>query len=608
MLPVCSVTYVTVHDPSIVYDPNTEYYYIVGSHMARAKSKDLVNWTNISPGTNGVNLFGSICTTAFSKCPEHQVVVARGYEEQEVTMPSYNAGGYCSIYSTTNEGEWIRGNMWGPDLIYNKDMKKWCLYMSLNGNNWASTIVLLTSTSPTGPFKYEAPIIFGGFNGQSYDINGVYKSVNYKDTDLELVIGEQSSLPSRFNTNAWGTYYPNCIDPCVFYDDNDELWMSYGSWSGGIYLIKLNKETGLRDYTYTYTGTTRNAKANSDQYFGKKIAGGYYVSGEGAYIKKIGKYYYLFITYGGLEAYKGYEMRVFRASSATGPYVDASNKTALYTDVNNWVLNYGANAVTNRGMRLMSAYNKWGDITIGERAQGHNSAIVTEDGKAFVCYHTRYNNKTEWHNIRLHQLFVNENGWLVAAPFSYEGDTISQSTIETKRLYSPKQIEGDYSILVHPYKQNHDEGEESTPVNIHLSADGNITGSYTGSWKYTKESTSFIRLYLNNMGLFYGVVAEQTVSGKGYKRLCMTAICNTSTSSYVGVPVWLQKTSATTTIYGDSNDDGVVTMSDANIVVNKFLGLAESFLYFMQADVNKDGEITMSDANAIVNIFLGKQE
>lgn len=106
------------------------------------------------------------------------------------------------------------------------------LYMSLNGDYWASVIVLLTSDRPDGDFEYTAPIVFGGFNGQIYS----GKSVDYKKTDLELVLGVQSELPSRYNTSHWGDIWPNCIEPCVFFDDEGELWMAYGSWSGGIFM------------------------------------------------------------------------------------------------------------------------------------------------------------------------------------------------------------------------------------------------------------------------------------------------------------------------------------------------------------------------------------
>lgn len=44
--------------------------------------------------------------------------------------------------------------------------------------------------------------------------------------------------------------------------------MTYGSWSGGIYILELDAATGQPKYPKTTSG-------NTDGYFGKKIAGGY---------------------------------------------------------------------------------------------------------------------------------------------------------------------------------------------------------------------------------------------------------------------------------------------------------------------------------------------
>ncbi|MFM9597987.1 hypothetical protein ACKI1O_52935, partial [Streptomyces scabiei] len=41
-----AVTYVGVHDPSVIETDGT--YYIFGSHLAAAKSTDLLNWEMIS--------------------------------------------------------------------------------------------------------------------------------------------------------------------------------------------------------------------------------------------------------------------------------------------------------------------------------------------------------------------------------------------------------------------------------------------------------------------------------------------------------------------------------------------------------------------------------
>ena len=66
-------------------------------------------------------------------------------------------------------------------------------------------------------------------------------------------------------------------------------------------------------------------------------------------------------------------------------------------------------------------------------------------------------------------------------------------------------------------------------------------------------------------------------------------------------------------VMGDCNGDDVVTMADANAVVNYFLakgtdGFVEGNFDEEAADVNGDGSITMADANQIVNMFLGANQ
>lgn len=516
---------VSVHDPSIVYSDADKMYYIVGSHRGLAQTVNLVNLTAI----DNTNIYNKSYAEAFKSCPTHNVVVKRGTSIVEETLPSYDAGAFCATYADVTEAEWIKGDQWAPDIVYNPNMKKWCMYLSLNGEHWNSVVVLLTADSPTGPFTYQAPIVFGGFNGQTYS----GKSVSYKDTDLEIVLGEQSSLPSRYNKkDSWGSYWPNCIDPCSFFDDSGDLWLAYGSWSGGIFMIKLDKNTGLRDYTTTYALTTSGSVYTSDPYFGKLIAGGAYVSGEGPYIQKIGDYYYLFMSYGFYSPDGGYEMRLFRSKNPNGPFVDGVGNVATYTA---YLMNYGPNAVTNKGMKLVGAMNGWGNMTVGECAQGHNSAIVDKDGDAFVVYHTKFNDGTDGHQVRIRQLFVNENGWLVASPFRYTGKQTSQNDIESSRLFTAKDVAGTYKLMLHPYRMDYKNMQESTPVNVKLSEDGKITGDKSGTWKYSQDGKSYITLVIGGV-TYYGVSLTQNVDGQTN----MPALCHSAVSNS-GVPVWLYK-------------------------------------------------------------------
>ncbi len=533
MLTKKSNSAVSIHDPSIYYDETGKTYYIIGSHRAMGKSANLVAFNGVNTGAYGVNLFGKNQNTVFTGNPTHEVQVTRGGNTTTETLGSYNVAEHCATYAESVE-TWIDGNMWAPDMVYNPSMKKWCMYLSLNGDHWASVIVLLTADKPTGPFTYQAPIVFGGFNGQT--TGG--KSVDYKKTDLELVLGTQSSLPSRYKTSSWGNLWPNCIDPCVFFDESGELWMAYGSWSGGIFMLKLDKTTGLRDYTHTYPATTYSGNGgrytgySSDPYFGKLIAGGAYVSGEGAYIEKIGDYYYLFMSYGFYSPEGGYEMRIFRSKNPDGPYTDGNGNSALFTS---YVLNYGPKAGSNKGMKIIGAMNNWGTMTVGECAQGHNSAIVDPEGDAFVIYHTKFNDGTVGHLVRTRQLFLNEKQWLVASPFDYTGKQTTQATIDTTQLFTAEEVEGTYEMLLHPYKLDHDNMQEVTPVKVKLSADGKITGAKSGTWKYSQDGKSYVTLVIDGI-TYYGVALNQNVNGyKNMPALCFSAVSNS------GVPVWLYK-------------------------------------------------------------------
>ncbi len=561
---------VGIHDPSIYFNPDDATYYIMGSHIGFAKTTDLLNLSNL----DNSKVYSKGYAQEFKSSPEHTVQVTRNGVTTTETLHSFNAGAYCATYAgiqvgdrkPTNESNWIAGDQWAPDVIYNPNMGKWCMYLSLNGDYWASTIVMLTSDSPVGPFEYQAPIISSGFNGQTYS----GKSVSYKDTDLEVVVGPLDQLPPRYKTSTWGNLWPNCIDPCVFFDSEQQLWLVYGSWSGGIFIIKLDNETGLRDYTYTYEAKTYNGKApngasftgyTSDPYFGKLLAGGCYVSGEGPYIQKIGDFYYLFLSYGGFAPDGGYEMRIFRSSNPDGPYVDATGASPTYTQ---YQLNYGPNAGTNKGMKLLGAMNNWGSMTVGECAEGHNSAIVDPDGDAFVVYHTKFHNGTFDFNVRTRQLFVNELGWLVGSPFRFTGKQTRQADIESSQLFTPQEIAGTYQLLIHPYRLNHNQMAESTPITVTLMEDGTVTGDRFGTWEYSENNKSYVTLKLNNV-TYYGVALAQNVDGyKNLSAVCFSAVSNT------GIPVWLYK------------------LDPKSAIAEAFNKLSKDFIGYESSLINKD--------------------
>ena len=515
LVPMSAMAYtlkrVSVHDPSIVWEPVSQTYYIFGSHRAAAKTTDMMNWT----------AFTAPWATATSNNATNSAALAEAVKWSKRGSTNYS----------------VDGNMWAPDVIWNKAMNKWCMYLSVNGDNWYSSIVLLTADNIEGPYLYQATVVMSGF----------HTGTTYKDTDLEQVIGTQASLPGRYAIgNGWGRRYPNCIDPCVFYDEEGKLWMSYGSWSGGIWMLELDENTGLRDYDVTYTLTGSGDGVTIDPYFGKKVAGGFYVSGEASYIEYIGGYYYLFVTYGGLAAggvandYNngGYQMRVFRSENPDGPYKDSQSHDAVFTS---YLLNFGPSENDgNRGVNIFGAYTSWGNQAkgnFGERSQGHNSIIAAEDGRTYLVYHTRFQNRGEEHQVRVHQVFQSKNGWLVVAPFEYTGEEVKSADMATTQQIATDRIPGKYMLLIHNYKLDHTKKNTASPTEIEMKEDGSITGGAIGTWKI-EEGTSYITLKINNT-YYHGVMVEQTLEPTDTKAPAFTAIAATT-----GTTVWGYQTEA----------------------------------------------------------------
>ena len=535
---------VVCHDPSIVMDditnPSSPTYYIYGSHLGRGKTTTASNYQEWSTFKAGEEATGNV-NSLFANKQGTLVNYADAYKSHVITEVK-DLNGKTQKFGNFNANGWqfkgntVKGMQWAPDVIYNKTMKKWCLYMSLNGDNWCSSIVCFTSDNIEGPWVYQGPVVFSGFQG-TYEHNVYAAADDWKHTDFAIATGE-TSLPARYQVaEKWGTYWPNCIDPCVFYDDNDNLWMSYGSWSGGIFMIRLDKSNGLRDYSYKFpyqvNGTTTtpgaaSANCTSDPYFGKKIAGGYYVSGEASYIQKIGKYYFLFMSYGGLTSTGGYQMRIFRSENPDGPFVDCNGTSAVY---NSYKLNYSSTTADNRGVLLFGGY-KWDAMSGAEIAQGHNSAFIDKQGRAFVVYHTRFSNGGEGHQVRVHQLFLNDEGWLMAAPFEFDGETVTHSDIASKASVKDSEIVGDYQFMRHQYGQNTAAKAYETPVNITLHEDGTITGSEEGTWKRTA-GTDFIHLTIGGV-TYRGVLAKQTIDYTNISALAISALSSSDGSKTMG--------------------------------------------------------------------------
>ncbi|MBQ8297981.1 MAG: RICIN domain-containing protein [Ruminococcus sp.] len=438
---------VAVHDPSIVKLEDGSYY-IIGSHLGAARSTDLKNWTvtaNSDLGTKNTTFFSDIYTDLAVPCE-------------------------WSKYSNANYD--LSGNLWAPDIVYNETLGKYCMYLSINGDYWKSSIVMCTADSIDGPYTYVDTVVYSGFNNSTDN--------NYTKTDVEKVLGSNPDI-SRYldSSGEWNANYgTNAIDPCVFYDENGALWMVYGSWFGGLFMLELDENTGLRDYSVTYPTVTDA----SDAYMGTKVAGGHWVSGEGPYIEYMEHpdtgvgYYYLFVSNGCFNNDGGYNMRIYRSSDPSGPYYDQNGNSPIFTAPAD---NIGGTV----GERLMSNY-QWDCNDRPNKAQGHNSTLMDDDGKMYIIYHNKFDDEYGFHEVRVHQLIMNEDGWPTAAPYEYSGEELSETG------HTAEAVTGEYEFIFHQLNQtifadqitSGNNAEVEYSQDIVLNADGTVTGDVTGTW------------------------------------------------------------------------------------------------------------------------------
>jgi arabinan endo-1,5-alpha-L-arabinosidase len=202
--------------------------------------------------TTGDGIYGMYSTDLVSWTPGPRPVFAIG------TWPSWiNA-----------KVPGFAGNFWAPECKFMNG--KYYLYYSCSTfGSRVSTIGLATNVTldPASP--------------------------NYKWEDQGEVV----------STNASSAV--NAIDPALFEDADGKLWLTYGSFFGGIRATQLDKITGK-----PLDLATQYALAN----------GGV----EASYIIRNGSYYYLFINRGACcqGVNSTYNVQVGRSTSPTGPYLD----------------------------------------------------------------------------------------------------------------------------------------------------------------------------------------------------------------------------------------------------------------------------------------------
>jgi arabinan endo-1,5-alpha-L-arabinosidase len=364
--------------------------------------------------------------------------------------------------------------LWAADVIQLKSSNEYLMYYnSCKGDEAVSAMGIASAAQIEGPYTDSGLFLKSGFYFH-----------NQKN-------------PDGSNNNT--AVDPNAIDPDAFYDAEGRLWLVYGSYSGGIFILELDPATGRPKAGQTY--------------YGKHLLGGGHAPIEGPYIQysQDSGYYYLFTSYGGLAAADGYNMRIARSKAPNGPYVDAAGVDQV-----------GIKApgdITKGGVKIMGNH-QWAGTNKGYLSAGHNSAYYdAATGQHFLIFHTRFPTTGKFHQLRVHEMFVNVDGWLVASPLRYAPRTNSSGIPQAKVEYvGLSEIGGTYQMVNHGRDMA---GTAKQSVQVTLGADGSVSGALSGTWRFGGNNT--IALTLGGTA-FTGALSRQWSEVGQEFRVTLTAL------------------------------------------------------------------------------------
>lgn len=319
-------------------------------------------------------------------------------------------------FKTHGNPDYTDNGVWAPFLFKLRD--KYILYYSAPGGIDGTTFAYLgyaTSESANGPWVDQGVITTAGFYNET---TGVLTS----DTI-------------------------NAIDPTVVFDSvTRKLWMAYGSWHTGLYVIELDTLTG-------------GIKTVGDR--GKRIANrkntGY--GQEAPELSYHNGFYYLFQSYDALGDL--YNVRVGRASSPDGPYYD-----------------YFGDILTNKADNypMVVAPYAFND-NYGWQGTGH-CGVYNDNGQYYMFQQGRPTVVPAMMVGQVRKIFWVDN-WPVVSPERYAGVSQASST-------TVADIAGDWVNIDLTYKTS--TNFQSTSDSFTFSEDGTFSGDISGSWNLLNDT------------------------------------------------------------------------------------------------------------------------
>lgn len=333
--------------------------------------------------------------------------------------------------------------LWAPDVIQLGDGRFYMYYNACKGDSPRSAMGLAVADSVTGPYRDLGIFLRSGMWGE----------------------------PSEDGTIYDARIHPNVVDPDVFFSPDGRLWMVYGSYSGGLFSLELDPATGF---------------PLPDQGYGTHLWGGNHarIEGPAVHYDPATRYYYLFVTYGGLDSTGGYNMRVARSKSPVGPYRDAEGRDMADVKADPTLPLFDDASIENTGVKLMGNFEF--SRVVGDPGTGRGFGYVSpggstpfvdaKSGRLLLGFHTRFPGRGEEHQLRIHELTIDRSGWPVISPLRYAGKAAQPKKKEKVA------VEGTYAVVRHAPRTI--DASVVSAETLTLSRGGKVSGVLKGTWRH----------------------------------------------------------------------------------------------------------------------------
>lgn len=510
---------VGVHDPALteVEIDGVRYYYMVqtgweGGNIIR-RSTDLMHWENIGKTTPSAELMAEYGWTDIDEWMLKTVANCQ-YWAADIVPASY--GGYwlytCIVNSAVDEEKHDR----------------------------VCTVLAWSPTLEANSFKYVGVVL------QS--------------------ISDYAQDALYYNVVA--------LDPQVVYDEEGRMFLTYGSFGAGTYMIELDTETGLRkdgqtswlseDTINTYMEEARETKiGDSHSYYGTHMT--YCAEGslithqydvpmvdeDGNVTEVKDDYYYLMTCLGVLSRnYVLFTAKSDKIDSFTNlsgdpmaaGWIGKELVTGLFPPLSGYRKDLDREGYITTADRIegsteyiaMSSF-KWADYEFDIHAPGHGDLYTTSDGvniaqlmvrtlalqtdKTAACDngHPLAASSTKF-MMQAHQYYMNSVGDIVINANRYAGE-VDRTISQEEFLSFAKDNKFQLVLAGDPYVT-------TEAVYVTLNDDGTITGDATGTWKMYGDN--YIKVEVEGYDTYLGVVAVSWLDNKNCVGTTVTAMGQTT--------------------------------------------------------------------------------